>query len=120
MVGASSINKNEGSLLRTLICFVIVWIIVAITGEYEVSNFGLLTIDITQGFLESFILSGTSSADNAIKIRCVLIRFSALAKVLFTPAVCLSESLPLINASAIALDVVLVSKNWIRLSVSRY
>src|SRR3546814_19111269 len=42
-------------------------------------------------------------ADNTIKMRCVLIRFSALARVLFTPAVCRSESLPLIKASAIAL-----------------
>jgi hypothetical protein len=120
MAGASSIKRNEGSELRTLIFLVIVWIIFAMTGDYEVSNFVLLIIEITQGFLELLLLSGTSFVDNAIKIRCVLIRFSALAKVLFKPAVYLSEFLPLIKVSAIALDIVFVSKNRIRLSVSIY
>ena len=84
---------------------------VAITGEYDVSYFGLFTTEIMAELSSLLIFRGTSSTDNAIKIRCVLIRFKALANVLFTPAVCLSESLPLIKASAIARDVVLVSKN---------
>ena len=64
-----------------------------------------------------------SSADRTINIFCVLIFLNALAKVLFTPAVCLSEPTPLIKASAMALEVrsafrkvtsALVSRCWYR------
>ena len=49
MVGASSIIKKEGLAFLTLICLVIEWMMVAITGENAVSYLGLLTTEMIVG-----------------------------------------------------------------------
>ncbi len=46
-VGASSIIRKEGLELRTLIYLVNLGMMVAITGEQEISYLGLLTTEIT-------------------------------------------------------------------------
>ncbi|WP_367277960.1 ORF6N domain-containing protein [Winogradskyella sp.] len=51
-----------------------------------------------------------------MNIFLVLIFLKALANVLFTPAVCLSEPVPLIKASAIALEV----KQAVRRNIERF
>src|SRR6056297_1175825 len=105
MVGASSIIKKEDFCLLTLICFIQVCIMAAIMGEYADSYLGWFTIVMTAGFLPSLTFRGTSSLDKTKKSCRELIFLKALASVLLTPAVCLSESIPLIKELAMLLEV---------------
>src|SRR5690606_39340295 len=95
-----------------------VWMIVAMIGEREVSFLGLFTTLITAGFMELFMSRGISSELRAMNNFLVLIFLKALERVLLTPAVCRSESTPLTKASAMAAEVRSTFKKLIRSFVS--
>ena len=88
-------------------------------GDNEVSILGLFTTETTARFSVLLMSKSTSSAERVIKMRWVLIFLKALAKVLFTPAVCRSESTPEIKASAMALAVRSAERNAMSCSASR-
>ena len=79
--------------------------IAAIIGEYADSYLGWFTMESTAGFFSLLTLRGTSSFDSAMNSFCELIFLKALARVLFTPAVCFSDSIPFKKALAILWEV---------------
>src|SRR5690606_11068220 len=105
MVGASSRSRKAWCLSLRVICLMMVWIRVAMMGEYAISYRGWFTMEIMEGWSGWLMSRFTSSADRAIKIRWVLIFFRALERVPNMAAVCRSDPLPAIKALAMALAV---------------